>query len=115
METAPQRDEDDVEFLAHLGQLVVPALGAGLHRHALQHAALHQLVEPRGQRVLRDAEILLEVVEARRAAEAFAKDQERPPLADDVHRAGDGARHAVQADALHMPSRNTVALLNQTK
>src|SRR5579864_7246016 len=67
----------------------------------LEQAAFDQGVEPAGQDVRRDAETLLELVEAREAAECVAQDQDAPPFADALQAAGDRASHVSEAFALH--------------
>ncbi len=54
-----------------------------------EDAGLDELLQPRRQHVARDAQVLLEVVEAAHAIEGVAHDQQRPRLAHDVERRGD--------------------------
>src|SRR5207244_2466779 len=67
----------------------------------LQEARLDQSAESPRQHIGRDAEALLELVEAREAVQGVAQDQHAPPLADPFQAAGDRTRHAAEALALH--------------
>jgi hypothetical protein len=66
-----------------------------------EHAVVDEVRQPLVQHVARDAEALLEVVEARHAEEGVADDQHRPPLADDLESLRDRAVHVRKALAFH--------------
>ena len=52
-----------------------------------------EAVESDRQHVAGDPEAFDEVLEAAHTEERIAQDQQRPPLADDLQRLGDGAVH----------------------
>src|SRR5262249_54085797 len=66
-----------------------------------EDAGLHQLLQPRREHVARDAEILLEVVEAAHAVEGIGHDQQGPRFADDVECGGDRTIHLFVGGAPH--------------
>src|SRR5262249_33305594 len=78
--------------------------GPGIPRHdgLLQDAALDEFLEPGGQNVAGGPETLLEFAEAALAQERIADDQERPPVADRIERAGDRTERMGQALAFHL-------------
>jgi hypothetical protein len=90
---------DQVEAL--LGEPVLVALGARLVDAGLQQTLGHQRVEPVRENVGRDSQVLLELAEAAKTVGDVAEDEGRPPLTDEVERAGDRARVAVEAGPLH--------------
>jgi hypothetical protein len=64
------------------------AVGGGLKP---EDAFVDQQFEPRGQHVFGDTEAFLKLAEAFHTAQRVANDQQRPPVADDIQRTGDGA------------------------
>jgi hypothetical protein len=62
---------------------------------------LDKRVQAHGQHVAGDAEPLLELIEAGDPQEGVAQDQQCPPLADHLERAGDRAVHLFEGHALH--------------
>ena len=76
-----------IEVLAGRGQPVLVALGLLLVEPPLQDPGVDERVQPRREDVARDAEVALHVREAPHAVEGLAQDQERPALAQDLHRA----------------------------
>ena len=68
---------------------------------ALQQPRLDQGVEAPRQHVGRDAEALLELVEARHPVQRVAQDEHAPPFAHALEAAGDRTRHVAEALALH--------------
>jgi hypothetical protein len=96
-----QRNDGRQEVFAHLGQdILMPPCFLG-DRLALQDSASHQLLQPGRQQVARDIELLLKIVESRRAAKSLAQDHEAAPIADDVHGAGHGAFSRGPTFSLH--------------
>ena len=69
----------------------------------LEHAALGQVLQPARQDVGRDAEAVLELVEAGEALQRIAQDQDAPPFADGLDRAGAGAFGQRCELGLHVP------------
>ena len=67
----------------------------------LEHAGIYQCVQAARQHVRRDAEALLELVEAREPVEGIPQDQDAPPLAYALERAGDRAWHFAEARPFH--------------
>src|SRR5438309_326643 len=90
---APARDahHDGVEIEPLLRETVLEAPGAVLVALASEHAVPHELPEAIGEPVARDAEARLERLEAARAEERVAQDEERPAVADDGERPCDRA------------------------
>ena len=86
-----QRDHDRPEVDALLGQVVLEALRALLIEAALEDAVVDESLQAVGEHVAGDAEIALEVLEAADAEERVAQQQDRPAVAEDLERAGDGA------------------------
>ena len=88
---APAHDRDDgrIQVAAHRGQLVLVALGLLLIEDALEDPGARQRLQARREDVARDAEVALQLGEAADAEEGLAHDQERPALAEDLHRAAD--------------------------
>ena len=71
--------------------MVLVGLGPLAVSDPLENALLDEPVETVGKHVAGDAETLLELVEAAKAEESVADDQQRPALADDLESAGDRA------------------------
>src|SRR5207247_3955754 len=92
---------------ALVGEPVLEALGPLAVADPLQDSFLDEPVEPIGEDVAGDAEALLELLEAAQAQEAVADDQERPALADDLERAGDGAVLALVVAPQHRSLNHT--------
>ena len=57
----------------------------------LDHAVLDQSLQPRRKDVARDAEVLLDLVEAVRAQKELAQQEHTPCVAKDVERSGNRA------------------------
>ena len=74
---------------ALLRQVVLVALGPLDVPNPLENALLDESVKTVGEHVAGDAETLLELVEAAKAEEGVADDQQCPALADDLEGAGD--------------------------
>src|SRR5829696_8412389 len=101
---APAHDRDDrgIERPTGLREPVLEALGLLLVAAPLEDPRADQRLQPRGQDVARDPEVALHVGEAADAVERLAQDEEGPALAEDVHRAPDGA--AVRpGELVHLP------------
>jgi hypothetical protein len=58
---------------------------------SLEDAVFDQAAEPVGEHRLGDVEVGVEVVETAYSEERVTEDQQRPALADDLQRAGEGA------------------------
>jgi hypothetical protein len=86
-----QDDEGGAQLAALVGEDVLRSAGAMLVRQALEHAFVTEELEPIGEDVGRDSELVLEVLEALDAEERIAEDQQRPPLADHFQRPSDRA------------------------
>ena len=67
----------------------------------LEDPLVDQLGQPLGQQVARALQDAVELLEARRAIEALADDQQRPLLAQHLQGAGDRAVARLVAGALH--------------
>ena len=78
------------ELLSGLGQAVFEAGRTVLVLAALEYPAFHELAEAVGKDVAGDAEVALHLVEAPDTEERLTEDEERPALAHDVERLGDG-------------------------
>jgi hypothetical protein len=87
----PQAGQHRVQIQPGLGQPVFVTHRSVLVRHLLQHAVRHQLLQPVGQDVTRDAQPLLKRVKAANPQEAVAQDEQGPPVTDHGNRAGDRA------------------------
>jgi hypothetical protein len=86
-----QRDQHRPEVYALVGEPVLEALGALLVGALLEDPLVDEAPQAVGQDVARDAEVILEVVEAPHAEEGVADDQHRPAVPDPLQRAGDRA------------------------
>jgi hypothetical protein len=98
-----QREQHGVQVDALLCEAVLVALRAHLVGLAREDPLLDEQAQAVRQEVAPQAEAPLEVVEARRAAEGLAQDQDRPALPDDRPRSSDGAVHLAQRIVLHAP------------
>ena len=67
----------------------------------LEEAGLDQRHKPRGQDIRCDAKAFAEFLEPRVAVQRVAQDQNAPPLADPLQRAGDRAVHLLEAFPAH--------------
>ncbi|MNT64415.1 hypothetical protein D3C72_2023130 [compost metagenome] len=83
-----QSHQHGKQFLALGREPVALPLLLSFQRRLFQYAQLGQPVEPASEDVAGDAQPLLEFIEARRAQHAFAHDEQAPPLAHLVERAG---------------------------
>jgi DNA-binding NarL/FixJ family response regulator len=92
-----EREQDRDQFTAGRGQPVRVALArAGLPvGGALHQAGLRQAGEPGGQDVPRDAKVARQLIEPADAVDDVPQHQQRPPVADEGERPGDGAGVAV--------------------
>jgi len=88
-----------VEVNALLGQAILlkPTVKRVLHKHPM----FKKGVEPVGEDLLADAEVLTNLFESAHSEEDVAHDEQRPPLANNVQRLGDGAIHVVERCSLH--------------
>ena len=94
-------DQDGAEIVAGLGQDVLVTWRALAVASALEQARLHERVEPAGQRIRRDAQAPLEVLEPGDAMSRVAQDQDAPPLPDALECQRDWTAHAFEARAFH--------------
>jgi hypothetical protein len=78
-----QHDEGGSELAALVGEDVLGPAGALRVWNALEHAFVAQQLEPVGEDVGRDPELVLEILEALDTQYRVAKDQKRPALTDD--------------------------------
>src|SRR4051794_25947554 len=81
-----EREQRDAELRPLLGQPVLVALGALAVANPLEDPLLDEPGEPVREHVARDAEALLELVEAADAEEGVADDEQCPALADELER-----------------------------
>src|SRR6266851_5894439 len=77
---AVERHDDGPEVASARSQDVLVAHRPSLIGTLLQQTTLDQAVQTPGQRVRRDAQVALELIEAGHAVERVAKDQNAPPL-----------------------------------
>src|SRR6266446_3967071 len=105
MPVAPSCDahDDGVEVEPLLREPVLEAPRPVLVALAPEHAVLHELREPIGEAVAGDAEARLERLEAARAEERIAQDEERPAVADDGERPRDRAVELPDLAPAHVP------------
>ncbi len=96
-----QRDEHRPQVQALFGQAVLVSKGVFLVRNPAQDAVLDERVEAVGQNVASRAGAPLEILEAARAHERVADDEQRPALADELERAGHRADLGVVGSAKH--------------
>jgi len=85
-----EADQEVEQVLTLLGQdvlLIGTSTGRGLDA---QDSGIDQVPQARGEDVLGDAQIALELAEAPDAVEGVADDQQRPLVADDVDGADPG-------------------------
>ena len=102
-----QRDEHRPQRLALVGEhVVVAARGPRRSSGARARRASTSVSSRVGQDVAGDAEPLLELLEAGDAEEGVAQDQQRPPLADHLERAGDRAVHLLERGSAHAHDRS---------
>jgi hypothetical protein len=87
----PQGAEHGPQISALRGQLVLEALGALLVAAPLEDPVLDEPSEAVAEDRAREPEPRLEVGEAPDADGGLAQDQQRPAVADDLERRGDGA------------------------
>jgi hypothetical protein len=71
------------------------------HVDAPQDLVLDEMGQARGEDVLRNPEVALEVSEPARAEERIAHDQERPPVPERLERLADAAVHVREAGPSH--------------
>ena len=64
---------------------------------------IDQLGETVGQQVPGDAQISMEMIETPYASKRVAQDQDRPPITDDLQRAGNRARQLVIGSRSKLP------------
>jgi len=86
-----ERDQHRIEIAALIGQRIFEARRMLLIRAPLEDSGVGEALEPRGQHVGCDRQRRLEVVEPALAEKHVAQNEQRPPIADDVERAGDRA------------------------
>src|SRR6185437_12393305 len=79
-------DDDGPERATEFCQEVLVAGGVRLVLASVEQPGADQALEPAGQQAGGDAEILLELVEARVAVEGVVQDEQGPPLADQAER-----------------------------
>ena len=96
---AHQGDERRHQLRALLRQHVLASFGPLLVGAGLDDPLSDQRLEPVGQHVRGDAQILLDLPEATQAVGDVTDDQGRPPFAGDVQGAGDRAGMAFEAGA----------------
>ncbi len=94
-------DDDRPEIPAALRQHILVARRAFAVAASLEKTGLDQSRKAPRQHVGRDAQALLELVEARQPVQGIAEDENAPPLADPFQAAGDRALHFAEAFALH--------------
>ncbi len=70
----------------------------------LQQSRANEPAQPARQDVGRNAEALMELVEASQSVQGIAQDQDAPPLAHALQAAGDRALHVAEARALPEPA-----------
>src|SRR5262249_25086940 len=105
---ACERHDHRIEVASLLGQSVLEARRVVLVADAIQDAVRDELAESVGQPVAGSAEVALEILEATDAEERVAQDEERPAVAHDRQRPGDGAGEAADVTPAHgyVPFRN---------
>jgi hypothetical protein len=86
-----EHDQRGRELAALVGEGVSRPTGARLVGKPFEHAFVAKALEPAREDVGSDPEAVLELLEALRAEDCVAEDQERPALADDLQRSGDRA------------------------
>src|SRR5262249_21980819 len=96
-----QRDENGTKVASARGEHIFVARRVFAVTAALEKASVDQRVEPSRQHVGRDAETLLELIEARQPVQGIAQNEDAPPLAHALEAAGNGADHALKALSLH--------------
>ena len=96
-----QCPQHGAKILADRGEPVFVARRMGAVADLRQQAGLDQFAQAPRQDVRGDAEVGLELVEAGFAVEGIAQDQDRPPVADAIETAGDGAGGGGEAGVLH--------------
>src|SRR4051812_45030643 len=106
-----QRDDRRPQVDALLAEAVLEALRALLVAMALEQSLVGQALEAVGQHIAGDAEVALEVVEAAHAEEGVADDEQRPPDAEHLEGAGDGAVLLIVRAGQHQRSGASVAEL----
>jgi hypothetical protein len=88
---SPQGEQNIEQILALGGQQVLIPGRVVLIAMSLEDSGLDEAIEPLGQDVPGDPEIFLPVVKPPHAQERIPKDQQAPPVADDVESIGDRA------------------------
>ena len=104
-----KRDQRRAELTTLVGDDVLRPAGTLRVGAALEHALVAQQPEAAGERVRRDPEAVLELLESGQAQHGVAKDQQRPALSDGLERPGDRA-HLLWVVALeHGPEDSLLA------
>ena len=80
--------------------------------HPLEQALVDQAGEALGEDVAADVEVALEVLEPAGAVVRLAQHERRPPVAEQVHRAGHGAGPLRERGPLHAAGMLPVGLRN---
>lgn len=86
-----QGDQSGGEVLASVGQDILIPNGSLLVGNTFEHASLDELAETVRQKVLGDAEVVLELAEAPHTSERIPQDQQCPSVTDDAQRRCDRA------------------------
>jgi hypothetical protein len=111
----PERGHHDPQ-VAPLGrQLVCVAVAALVEGLSLEDPVGDETLKTIRENVARDAQLLLELVEAPRTEEGLADDQQRPPVPDLLERLGDAAVHVVEPLARHGSSLDQFELHYKTQ
>lgn len=75
--------------------------GIGVNRAPFQNAPIYEFFETRGQKIARDSDPLLKVIEPTNAAECFPQDKEAPPFPNQINRTCHRAIGVGPAFSLH--------------
>src|SRR5215469_5702827 len=99
----PHAGQHRPQVTAFAGEAVVVARRVLAVGHFHQDAGVHQLGQALVEHVARDAEPVLELVEAANSEEGVPQDQHRPPFAGDLQALRDRAVHGGEALVFHVP------------
>jgi hypothetical protein len=87
----PEGDQHQVEALALRGEDVFVKRRAVARRLKREDAVIREFAEPVREDVLGEPQPALELAKPSFARQGVADNQQRPPVADDIQRPGDGA------------------------
>ena len=108
-----QGQEADAELTPLRGEVILEALGALAVAHAFEDAFGNEAAESIGEDVAGDAKAPKQLVEAVVPEHDVTNDEQRPPVADDLERASDGADLAPVVALQHGAQASRITCVKQ--